>query len=504
MSQHVSQWVSNSRDFAARASSRASIATLTRPRRSQSRPSIGRPTDFRHFGGVDGMQSMVGDAALPVRRRRSFRPLELSIYLPDGCGRLSPLPDFEDESTWSGEPAGLEMPAEALVRVRDSRTNSLSSNTSSFLIQRKPVGAGSRRSSINSQRSASTSVQERRLSGTTLATMPTPTMPFVFEESRNAQFSPVRVLSRLPSPSRSRSNTISSRPGSLRRARTDVEDAIRELNTIVEERRASEYRAHAQSPAAINRPPPSPSHHVPSIAPSMRMNVRSETLSDIGSAFSAPAAVKARSAPVSTVYSPATRGTMRLTLTPPTRAYNGALTSNPITPPTQTPTTPIQKFGAWIKRSTSNLASLSQPTTPKTAESFYQCEHPLPSRPSTAGSRTMTHSRQDSQESNGTATVTLFSTSNASTRCSSPEAGSSPSPPRKVKRVPAPLNLSKEKEMTIEAALASARSTRSIMNTKPPMSPNFGILKGMEISAKDIGQGRTLMVPTTVSVGMAF
>ena len=243
MSQHVSQWVSHSRSLAARASSRASVATLTRPRRSQSRPSIGRPTDFRHFGGVDGLQSMIDDAAMPVHRRRSFRPLELSIYLPDGCGRLSPLPDFEGDETWTAEPAELEMPAQALVRVRDSRTNSLSSNASTFLIQRKPVGSGSRRSSLYSQRSASFSGHERRLSGTTVATMATPTMPYVFEESNtstktsldrstprrsqtSATFSPVRVLSRLPSPSRSRANTTPARPGSLRRARTDVEDAI--------------------------------------------------------------------------------------------------------------------------------------------------------------------------------------------------------------------------------------------------------------------------------------
>ncbi|KAH7371404.1 hypothetical protein BKA66DRAFT_514204 [Pyrenochaeta sp. MPI-SDFR-AT-0127] len=494
---------------------------------------IGRPTDFRHFDGLDGIQSMVDDAPMPVRRRRSFRPLELSIYLPDGCGRLSPLPDFGDEEIWGSRPAGLEMPAQALVRVRDSRTNSLSSNPSSsnYLIQRKPVGgSGSRRSSVQSQKSASTSTHERRLSGTTVATMATPTLAFLPEEPKSSAesfierptiqrsrtsgtLSPARVLSRLPSPSRNRANTAPSRPSSLRRTRTDVDDAIRELNTIVEERRASAYRSQTQSPALINRPPPSPSHHVPYIAPSMRMHVRSETLSDIGSAFSAPVGYKPQPTPPTTGYAPAGRGAMGLTLAPPTRSYTGPLTSNPITPPApHTPTSPIGRLGAWIKRSTSNITSSSRPTTPKTADSFYQCEpahSTTPSRPSTAGSRTITHVRQDSQESNGTATVTLFSSSSyPSTRAASPTSDTTTaSPPRKTRRVPAPLNLAKEKEIAIETALASARSTRSIMNAKPPASPHFGLLKGMEISAKDVGvngERRSMMMPSPGAVGLAF
>ncbi|KAF1850756.1 uncharacterized protein K460DRAFT_21476 [Cucurbitaria berberidis CBS 394.84] len=520
MGRHVSQWVSSSRDFATRASSRASISTVTRPRRSQSRPSISHPTDFRRFDGVDGIQSMVDDAPMPVRRRRSFRPLELSIYLPDGCGRLSPLPDFEE----------IEVPAQALVRVRDSRTDSLSSNpsSSSYLIQRKAVGSGSRRSSVQSQLSTSTSTQERRLSGTTMATMATPTLPLLAEEPKSSAgsfndrpmiqrsrtsgtLSPARVISRLPSPSRNRANTAPSRPGSLRRTRTDVDDAIRELNTIVEERRASAYRSQTQSPSLVNPPPTSSSHHVPYIAPSMRMHVRSETLSDIGSAFSAPLGKPLPHLPM-TENAPARRATMGLTLAPPTRSYTGPLTSNPITPPApHTPTTPISRLGAWIKRSTSTIKSASRPATPKTAESFYQYEPALPttaSRPSTAGSRTITHTRQESQESNGTATVTLFSSYTSSTRSTSPSSDKNNSPPHKAKRVPAPLNLAKEKEIAIEAALASARSTRSVMNAKPPMSPNFALLRGMEISARDVGvngeRRSALLAPSPSAVGMAF
>ncbi|GIZ37124.1 hypothetical protein CKM354_000058300 [Cercospora kikuchii] len=57
----------------------------------------------------------------------------------------------------------------------------------------------------------------------------------------------------------------------------DLDQEILELNTIVEERRAESGRG--------------PSHedlHVPAVAPAMGLRARSETLSDIGSAFSRP------------------------------------------------------------------------------------------------------------------------------------------------------------------------------------------------------------------------
>ncbi|KAL5455467.1 hypothetical protein PMIN06_004417 [Paraphaeosphaeria minitans] len=588
MGNHVSQWVATSRDLASRASSRASVHTLTRPRKSHSkvrRLSISGPTDFRHDSGFDnaeGIQSMFDDAPMPVRRRRSFRPLELSIYLADG--RLSPLPDFEHE--WGEMP---QLPAHALVRNMDSRTNSISSDpsTASYLVQRKPVGSGSRRSSLQSTHS----VQSRPLSESLTA------LPLLQEEPkgcaesirstttsragsmrgrtpsdlyRRGTLSPPRILSRLPSPSRARSNTAPARPASVRRAKTDVDEAIRELNTIVEERRAEAYRSRNQSPALFNRLPLSPSSHVPAIAPSLRMHVRSETLSDIGSAFSAPLVAKPLPPPPlpPTKF---TRQTIRLTLAPPARTFSGPLDSNPITPPTPTvptPTTPIHRLGAWLKRSLPSTPTLKSPTakttskpaTPKstTARSFYHCEPgpPLPpsSRPSTAGSRTFVHTRQTSAD---TATVTLLSSSYPSTPSlsSSPQhsphssihslrsiktVSSSPPPRRaslplrerqslkdapppparvsllkgagKPRRVPAPLALAKETEMLVEAGLGSARSVasaRSSMSSrrslKPPPSPHYGILRGMEIGARQEGVSQHLgMLPGSAAVGVAF
>ena len=543
MSHHVSQWITNSRDFASRASARTSIATLHRPwtSHSRARPSISYPTDFRKYGGVDGIESMMEDAPEPIRRRRSFRPLELSIYLPDG--RLSPLPDFSTPE-WSALPAELGLPAQALIRDRDSRTNSISSNpsTSSYLIQRRPVGTGSRRSSAQSSSSISGPLHYQEEPTSRPDSMAGASVRR--SSTHSSVTSPRRGIARLPSPSRNRSNTEPTRllspsgRGSVRKPRADVDEAIRELNTIVEERRAEAYRATNQSPAFIRRPPPSPSHHVPAIAPSLRMHVRSETLSDIGSAFSAPLASKPLPTPPPPPTAISSRGT-KLSLTPPERSLTGGpLTSNPITPPTPTvptPTTPIGRFGAWLKRSlpsTPTSASFFRPSSPQQQQPctpgtpFYQCTPPTSrtansSRPSTAGSRTIVHNRQDSNE---TATVTLMSypsTPSLSSRSPSLDAlqsyPSSPPTPGtirfdkdpmdrgnilkgsgKARKTPMPLNLDKEKE--IEAGLGSATHPAN-RGLKPPKSPAYEMLKGMEIP---ISPNAPLGSSPISPVGVAF
>jgi hypothetical protein len=554
MKSHVSQWYTNGRDIATRASSRTSQYTLTRPRKSHSRamPRISRPMDVRHeegFDGTDGIQTMLDEAPMPIRRRRSFRPLELSIYLPDN--RLSPLPDFL-EAEWE-EVTGLKMPDEVILRNRDSRTNSTTCDpaTPSYIIPRKAIGSSSRRSSVRSQ----VSLQSRP---------PSETPPFTLQEPAGRSdtlFSPTNSLrrsntsgtsiatSRILSPSsRMRSQTAPSRPASLRKAKMDIDDEVRELNTIVEERRADAYRNANLRPSFINRPPVSPSSHVPAIAPSRILSVRSETLSDIGSAFSQPFVSKPLPTP------PQQRQT-KLRLAPITRTFSGPLDSNPITPPSPTPTNSIHRLGAWIKRSlptTPSTAGFSTksnyaPSKPSSLRSFklqtaaspfYQCEAepPMPatSRPSTAGSRTITHTRQTSAE---TATVTLVSSypstpslSSSSTRSISPisELQSTPPTPARIdflkgegktRRIPAPLNLSKEKEMQIENALGSARSvasSRSSRSLRPPQSPNYGLLRGMEISARSVestSRRQTLnarrsaglaVLPSPGAVGVAF
>jgi hypothetical protein len=538
MTQQISQWVTSSREYAARASSRASLSTLTRPKRSHSRPSISAPTNFRHCDGFDSVEFKINEAPSNTRRR-SFRPLQLSMYGYDGSGRLSPLPDFEGGGDWTAKPSPLSMPAPARVRGDETATGPYFSNSSSHNIPRKPVGSGSRRSSVQSVQSAG--AHERRFSGSTVGTTATPVLPSWNEEPKASMESVIRGpgllkrtrtsgantpalrLSRLPSPSRCRANTAPTRPSSLRRANTDVDEAIRELNTIVEERRASAYRSQVQAPALSNRIPPSPSHHVPHFAPTMRMHVRSETLSDIGSAFSTPLNKPLPSPPSSST--PALRRAPNFSLYPPARNFTGPLTSNPITPPppktaSSTSTTSLHRLSNWLRRSS------SRSTTPKELTPFYKVEVPpvpdLPSRPSTSRS-TMGHARQDSADSNDSArteatTITLVS-SYTTTRSTTPDSDESERVmhPRvnvlkgtgRARRVPAPLVLNTINDKDIEVALSSERSTRSARGMRemwPPVSPVYDILPGQEMFAKDVGlnSGRRFPPSPMGMVGIAF
>lgn len=106
-------------------------------------------------------------------------------------------------------------------------------------------------------------------------------------------------------------------------------------------------------------------------------------------------------------------------------------------------------------------------------------------RPSTA---TTYHARQDSSESQ---TVTLFSSRSSTSSVTV-------SPPRKTKRVPAPLVLAKE--IAIEDPLRSGREL------KPPVSPNVNLLRGMEMAARDVGKSRgaSMHMHSPGAVGVAF
>src|ERR1700683_2815810 len=79
------EWSTRTRSFGSRASTRASFAVRRKlnayngfhsNNNTPRRPQIGAPSDFRHI-----------DHAMP-RRKEVFRPLELSIYMPEN--QLSP------------------------------------------------------------------------------------------------------------------------------------------------------------------------------------------------------------------------------------------------------------------------------------------------------------------------------------------------------------------------------------------------------------------------------
>jgi hypothetical protein len=93
---HLSQLVTQGKNLASRASS---VSVRKRP---SARPSISGPLPIQPASD------------LPLRRRYQYRPLELSIYLPDN--RLSDLPDFDVADF---DAAGqIQLPAKALVRAK--------------------------------------------------------------------------------------------------------------------------------------------------------------------------------------------------------------------------------------------------------------------------------------------------------------------------------------------------------------------------------------------------
>lgn len=148
-------WVQETRSLASRASQRASVL-LTR-KKTQSRPVIGAPTDFRRVE--------------PIARRRSFRPLELSIYLPGN--RLSNLPEFNQfDLDTPGQPSP---PVKAVMSPFDS-SGHLRRDSGPFQLSRKPVGsAPTRRSSfatVDLQLQQAQSQRQRRQSMDAILTSP--------------------------------------------------------------------------------------------------------------------------------------------------------------------------------------------------------------------------------------------------------------------------------------------------------------------------------------------
>ncbi|OMP82208.1 hypothetical protein BK809_0006518 [Diplodia seriata] len=276
-----------------------------------SRLMISAPTDFRHIDGSGPPPPAVMPAPVvrPVevdaqpgptlRRKPAFRPLQLSIYMPDH--QLSPLPDFTRNS-WDKKPKALAFPGQAHLR---NRTDSMCSEPA-FKVPRKPIpsyvegwfgddGSDSRTIDMPLRpvvaRSSTMPILERpktintdlytfgRNNASPLPASPLPASPFL---PSPLPASPLPTSGR--STPRMRSNTEPLNPArslrkkpSYRTPRDSVEDAISELNSIVEERRAMKL--------ASNSPK---QHHVPALAPNFKMHVRSETLSDIGSALSVP------------------------------------------------------------------------------------------------------------------------------------------------------------------------------------------------------------------------
>ncbi|EFR00095.1 hypothetical protein MGYG_03101 [Nannizzia gypsea CBS 118893] len=155
--------VNESRSLASRASNRASLLVKhkKKPKHTSVRKlKISGPTDFRHL-------TARSTTPVPRRRRRSFRPLELSIYVEGN--QLPDLPAFDnfglDNFNLESFDQGSSQPADTTIEStpdpiiaplpkavcapnqRDARQRS-ESTSSPFAIARKPIGASSARNSL--------------------------------------------------------------------------------------------------------------------------------------------------------------------------------------------------------------------------------------------------------------------------------------------------------------------------------------------------------------------
>ncbi|PWY71765.1 hypothetical protein BO70DRAFT_321228 [Aspergillus heteromorphus CBS 117.55] len=130
----LSSWVVEGR-------TRASRASMSLKRKSTAPVRISAPSDFRHVS----MFSPTTTTTITTEvGPKGFRPLELGFNSP--TNRLPELPRFEDYQL-EGERAQITPPPRALSTTETGRVRS-HRPSSSFQLLRKPVGSGSRRSSL--------------------------------------------------------------------------------------------------------------------------------------------------------------------------------------------------------------------------------------------------------------------------------------------------------------------------------------------------------------------
>lgn len=237
------EWMSRTKSFASRASIRGSFSVRRKlnayngPRR----PHISAPTDFRHV-----------ENAL-TRRTDRFRPLELSIYMPDN--QLSPLlPHFgaaDDEAD-----SVLSYPAPVLVHARSE------SALSNFSIPRKPLNA---HKSVHGRLEGLSIHTISSSSGSESLCHPLQPQP-VLPESPSAQELMTALQEELPqSPpkARLRSNTAPPRIINRESAQVDrvklvlqekleLEKRLQDLENIIEKRRSVYLSSRANSIYAVS------------------------------------------------------------------------------------------------------------------------------------------------------------------------------------------------------------------------------------------------------------
>ncbi|RDL38837.1 uncharacterized protein BP5553_03177 [Venustampulla echinocandica] len=363
------EWRERSRSFASRASSRGSFSVRRKlnayngPRR----PRISAPSDFR-----------VVEHALPKiqRRSREFRPLELSIYMPQR--QLSPiLPHFGtmDDVTHPDNMNDLTYPPSTFCHSR-------SESALSFSIPRKAVRSGSRTSS-----------------DWTAQFQPRP-------ESINTQELLAKLENDMPKrPAQARLRAMTEPPTyerikSALHEKFELEQRLRDIDEVIEERKSIYFNSRPTSRATSRprsiysesqEPMPSPPAMKPSFATrvaSPAYNQRPQTAPS--KAIHIPSRLKSFTEASSTF-------TPEVPPPPPPKSPLRSLPQSPqdtILPPPlplvlQAPHPPLRKkksfsrVSNWLSRSTAaeaphsrNLSLDSVTNTPKpvtSREGFYQC-----------------------------------------------------------------------------------------------------------------------------------
>lgn len=233
------EWLTRTRSFASRASTRGSyslkrklnmyngIGSGSGSGSGPRRPHISGPSDFRH----------VQSSPSPPRRR-SFRPLQLSIYLPEN--QLSPiLAHFDDSPALP--------PATAHTHTRSA------SAMSNFSIPRKAVASyqQDQRPSYDAYLASAHSTPESVAESFTHALTPRPSLP--------GSLSTQQLLAALddplayPAPARLRANTLPvlseqvERVKSVLMEREALERRIRDVDELIVERRSMSLKSRSGS-----------------------------------------------------------------------------------------------------------------------------------------------------------------------------------------------------------------------------------------------------------------
>ncbi|OBT78940.1 hypothetical protein VF21_02868 [Pseudogymnoascus sp. 05NY08] len=243
------EWITRTRSFASRASSRGSYSLKRKlnmyngSTTSTKRPFISAPSDFRHV--------QPSPSPPPHLPRRSFRPLELSIYLP--ANQLSPiLPHFDDECPTP--------PPQAHTRTVSALSN--------FSIPRKAVPSYYQRPSYDAEYSSADTTPESLAGSFIHPLRPRPSLP--------GSLSTQQLLAALdddeplnyPPPARLRSNTANTLPilseqvervKSVLLEREALDKRIRDVDGLIEERRSTSLKSR---PASIYTSSEEPMPHL--------------------------------------------------------------------------------------------------------------------------------------------------------------------------------------------------------------------------------------------------